>query len=77
MIQRATTRVVYSILREDKVYGILDCLCCNGTVIKKLNPGRDESEVLCASINPDYQPFSVKPADVYGLYRVIMCMTLK
>ena len=50
---------------------------CNGTVIKKLNPGRDESEVLCASINPDYQPFYVKLADVYGLYRVMMCMTLK
>ena len=50
---------------------------CNGTVIKKLNPGRDESEVLCSSINPDYQPFYVKLADVYGLYRVMMCMTLK
>lgn len=50
---------------------------CNGTVIKKLNPGRDESEVLCASINPDYQPFYVKLSDVYGLYRVMMCMTLK
>ena len=50
---------------------------CNGTVIKKLNPGRDESEVLCASINPDYQPFYVKLTDVYGLYRVMMCMTLK
>lgn len=50
---------------------------CNGTVIKKLNPGRDESEVLCSSINPDYQPFSVKLTDVYGLYRVMMCMTLK
>lgn len=77
MIQRATTRVVYSILREDKVYGILDCLCCNGTVIKKLNPGRDDDEVLCVSVNPDYQPFYVKLADVYGLYRVMMCMTLK
>ena len=50
---------------------------CNGTVIKKLNPGRDDDEVLCVSVNPDYQPFYVKLADVYGLYRVMMCMTLK
>lgn len=50
---------------------------CNGTVIKKLNPGRDDDEVLCVSVNPDYQPFYVKLADVYRLYRVMMCMTLK
>lgn len=50
---------------------------CNGTVIKKLNPGRDDDEVLCVSVNPDYQPFYVKLSDVYGLYRVMMCMTLK
>ena len=50
---------------------------CNGTVIKKLNPGRDDDEVLCVSVNPDYQPFNVKLSDVYGLYRVMMCMTLK
>ena len=49
------------------------CLLCNRGVA----PGRDESEVLCASINPDYQPFYVKLSDVYGLYRVMMCMTLK
>lgn len=50
---------------------------CNGTVIKKLNPGRDDDEVQCVSVNPDYQPFYVKLSDVYGLYRVMMCMTLK
>ena len=50
---------------------------CNGTVIKKLNPGRDDEEVQCVSVNPDYQPFYVKLSDVYGLYRVMMCMTLK
>lgn len=59
-----------------KVY-VLDT--CNGTVIKEVHRGKSEDEIECYSINPDpkFQPFSVKFADIFGMYRVIMCMSLK
>lgn len=59
-----------------KVY-VLDT--CNGTVIKEIHKGKSEDEIECFSINPDpkFQPFSVKRDDIYGIYRVIMCMSLK
>ena len=59
-----------------KVY-VLDT--CNGTVIKEVHRGKAEDEIECYSINPDpkFQPFSVKFADIFGMYRVIMCMSLK
>ena len=59
-----------------KVY-VLDT--CNGTVIKEVHKGKSEDEIECHSINPDpkFQPFSVKFADIYGMYRVLLCMSLK
>ena len=59
-----------------KVY-VLDT--CNGTVIKEVHRGKAADEIECYSINPDpkFQPFSVKFADIFGMYRVIMCMSLK
>lgn len=59
-----------------KVY-VLDT--CNGTVIKEIHKGQNNEEIECFSINPDpkFQPFSVKRADIYGMYKVIMCMSLK
>lgn len=59
-----------------KVY-VLDT--CNGTVIKEVHKGKSEDEVECHSINPDpkFQPFSVKRNDIYGMYRVLLCMSLK
>lgn len=59
-----------------KVY-VLDT--CNGTVIKEVHKGRSEDEIECHSINPDpkFQPFSVKRNDIYGMYRVLLCMSLK
>ena len=52
---------------------------CNGTVIKKLMPSDsgDSSIVKCVSINPDYPPFEVNLHDVYGIYRVMLCMAIK
>ena len=52
---------------------------CNGTVIKKLMPSDsgDSSIVKCVSINPDYPPFEVNLHDVYGIYRVMLCMSIK
>lgn len=59
-----------------KVY-VLDT--CNGTVIKEVHRGKSENEIECYSINPDpkFQPFTVKFDDIYGMYRIIMCMSLK
>lgn len=50
---------------------------CNGTVIKKLMPTDDKDVFSCLSINPEYPPFNVSLEDVYGIYRVLMCMSLK
>ena len=50
---------------------------CNGTVIKRLFPTENKDRVICKSINPEYPPFEVCLADVYGVYRVLMCMSLK
>ena len=52
---------------------------CNGSVIKEVRKGDDDDSVQCYSLNPDpkYQPFAVRFADIYGMYRVLMCMSLK
>lgn len=52
---------------------------CNGSVIKELRKGADDDSVMCYSLNPDpkYQPFAVRFADIYGMYRVLMCMSLR
>lgn len=63
-------------LEWGRVY-VLDT--CNGSVIKEVRKGTDADSVLCYSLNPDpkYQPFAVRFADIYGMYRVLMCMSLK
>ena len=52
---------------------------CNGTVIKTLVPSNKKEFVKCTSINPDpkYAPFEVSLEDVYGIYRIMMCMSIK
>lgn len=52
---------------------------CNGSVIKEVRKGGDGDSVQCYSLNPDpkYQPFAVRFTDIYGMYRVLMCMSLK
>lgn len=52
---------------------------CNGTVIKTLVPGDTKNFVKCLSINrdPKFAPFEVNLSDVYGIYRVLLCMALK
>lgn len=50
----------------------------NGTIIKKLMPVQgDPSKVLCVSINPNYPSYEVSLEHVFGVYRVLMCMSLK
>ena len=50
---------------------------CNGTVIKRLFPSETADKVLCKSINPEFPSFEVSLSDVYAVYRVLMCMSLK
>lgn len=50
---------------------------CNGSVVKNLYPADDPNKVICKSINPDFPPFEVSLSDVYGVYKVLMCMALK
>lgn len=59
-----------------KVY-VLDT--CNGTVIKILVPSEKKGYVRCLSINKDpiYAPFEVAWKDVFGVYRVLLCMSVK
>lgn len=59
-----------------KVY-VLDT--CNGSIIKILTPSEQEGHVRCLSINPDpvYAPFDVAMCDIYGIYKVLLCMSTK
>lgn len=59
-----------------KVY-VLDT--CNGTVIKILVPSEKEGYVKCVSINQDpiFAPFEVALEDIYGVYKVLLCMSVK
>jgi phage repressor protein C with HTH and peptisase S24 domain len=59
-----------------KVY-VLDT--CNGTVIKIIVPSENEGNLRCLSINTDprYAPFEISQLDIFGIYRVILGMSLK
>lgn len=52
---------------------------CNGTVIKRIVPSDKDGYVRCISINPDpvYAPFEVSLSDVFGMYKVLLCMSVK
>lgn len=52
---------------------------CNGAVIKRIVPSDKAGFVRCLSINPDpiYAPFEVDLKDVYGIYRVMLCLSIK
>ena len=56
---------------------ILDTV--NGPLLKYLTPGSDEGHIRCVSANHDpmYAPFEVAKEDVLGIYRVVMCMSMK
>ena len=51
----------------------------NGSIIKFLAPGSDRDHIKCISANPDpmYAPFEVAREDVLGVYRVLLCMSMK
>ena len=51
----------------------------NGSAVKKVVPSDTEGFIRCVSINhdPSYAPFDVPLSSVYGIYRVLMCMSMK
>lgn len=67
-----------SFIEWGKVY-VLDTN--NGVVVKILNEIENAPNyLLCTSINSDqtrYAPFRVPRADILGVYRVMLCMSLK
>lgn len=52
---------------------------CNGTVVKRIVPSEKDGCIKCLSINPDpvYAPFDVSLSDVFGIYKVLLCMSVK
>jgi phage repressor protein C with HTH and peptisase S24 domain len=52
---------------------------CNGVIVKEIHKGKKDGEVECYSINPNpkYATYSISLSDVFGIYKVVMCMTLK
>ena len=51
----------------------------NGVIIKEVLRSPRDGFVTCHSINPDpkYADFDVPLSEVYGIYRVLMCMAAK
>ena len=51
----------------------------NGAVVKEIHKSSIEGHVSCHSINPDpkFEPFDVPLSEVYGMYKVLMCMVAK
>lgn len=51
----------------------------NGSVVKLVVKSDKEGYIRCQSINPDprYAPFDVPLSSVFGIYRVLMCMSMK
>ena len=64
------------IYRLGKVY-VLDTP--NGVLVKEIHESNREGYVSCYSINPDpkFKPFDVLMDEVFGMYRVLMCLSAK
>lgn len=63
-------------LEWGKVY-VLDT--CNGAVIKRLVPSERDGYVRCVSINPapEYAPFEVSLEDVFRVFVVMACLSMR
>lgn len=51
----------------------------NGVIVKEVHASDREGCVSCHSINPDpkFKPFDVLMDEVFGMYRVLMCLSAK
>lgn len=51
----------------------------NGVIIKEVHECKKEGYITCHSLNPDpkFSDFDVPLREVYGIYRVLMCLSAK
>lgn len=51
----------------------------NGVIVKEIHESEKDGCVRCYSINPNpkFKPFDVPLENIYGMYRVLMCMSAK
>lgn len=51
----------------------------NGIVVKELRKSERDGYISCYSINPDpkFKPFDVPMCEIFGIYRVLMCLSAK
>lgn len=52
---------------------------CNGVILKEVLKCEREGFITCHSVNPDpkYADFDVSLNEIYGIYRVLMCLSAK
>lgn len=50
---------------------------CNGVIVKEVIKSSKEGYIICQSVNPDpkFSPFEVSLEDIYGMYRILMCLS--
>lgn len=51
----------------------------NGVIVKEVHESNKEGYVSCYSLNPNpkFKPFDVLMDEVFGMYRVLMCLSAK
>lgn len=49
----------------------------NGSVLKNLMPSENKGKIRCESNNPKFPPFEISKEEIHGIYRVLMCMSMK
>lgn len=51
----------------------------NGVIVKEVHESNREGYVSCYSINPDpkFKSFDVLMSEIFGMYRVLMCLSAK
>lgn len=51
----------------------------NGVLVKEVQPSEREGKLICHSHNPNgrFKDFEMSMDDIYGMYRVLACVTMK
>lgn len=48
----------------------------NGVVVKQLKPSVKDGYIQCSSLNENYPPFEIALQDVFGVYKVMMVLSM-
>ncbi|QZT38691.1 hypothetical protein K5X82_07275 [Halosquirtibacter xylanolyticus] len=48
----------------------------NGIVVKQLKPSKKDGVITCVSFNENYPAFDVSMEDIFGIYKVMMVMSM-